>query len=82
MAIIRCTRSPSVNPYVVMATQKVKGCPRQKETLEWKDGVPLDTCKRCKSHARVEDQFLPIYLFYFLAKEKIFNARAYTGESE
>jgi hypothetical protein len=55
MAIIRCTRSPSVNPYVVLATQKVKGSPRQKEKPEWKDGVPLDICKVCKSHSRVED---------------------------
>jgi hypothetical protein len=31
MTIIRCTRSPSVNPYVVVAIQKVKGSPRQKE---------------------------------------------------
>ena len=54
MAIIRYTRSPSVNPYVVLATQKVKGSPRQKEQPEWQDGVPLDVCKECKSHSRVE----------------------------
>jgi hypothetical protein len=54
MAIIRCTRSPSVNPYVVIETQKVKGSPRQKEKPEWKDGVPLDVCTECKWHSRVE----------------------------
>ncbi len=54
MTIIRCSRSPSVNPYVVLSSQKVKECIRQKETLEWKDGVPLDICKGCKSHSRTE----------------------------
>jgi hypothetical protein len=54
MTIIRCTRSPSVNPYVVVATQKVKGSPRQQEKAEWKDGIPLDTCRDCLSHSRLE----------------------------
>lgn len=54
MAIIRCARSPGVTPYVVISTRKVKSCIRQKETGEWKDGVPLDTCKACTSHSRME----------------------------
>jgi hypothetical protein len=54
MTIIRCTRSPSVNPYVVAATQKVKGSPRQTEKAEWKDGIPLDICRGCISFSRME----------------------------
>ena len=40
MTIIRCTKSPAVNPYVVLATQMVKGCPIH-------GTLPLETCRTC-----------------------------------
>ena len=47
MTIIRCTKSPAVCPYVVIATGMVKGCP-QHGTIE------LDSCKECTACSRVE----------------------------
>lgn len=47
MTIVRCTKSPAVNPYVVLATGNVKGCPLHHE-------VAMDTCKACSSHSRLE----------------------------
>jgi hypothetical protein len=45
MTIIRCKKSPSVNPYVVVTTNMVKECPTQK-TIE------LDNCRICVSFVK------------------------------
>lgn len=47
MTIIRCKRSPAINPYVVMATGMVKGCP-QDNTVE------LAKCRDCTAFLREE----------------------------
>ncbi len=43
MTIIRCKKSPAVNPYVVVATNMVKDCPKYK-TIE------LEKCRQCESY--------------------------------
>ena len=43
MTLITCKRSPSGNPYVVVATNMVKGCPRY-ETTE------LENCRNCENY--------------------------------
>ncbi len=48
MTIIRCKKSPSVNPYVVNATNMVKDCPTQK-TIE------LETCRSCESYVKEQN---------------------------
>ncbi len=45
MTIIRCKKSHSVNPYVVVATSMVKDCPIQKT-------IALDSCRICDSFSR------------------------------
>lgn len=43
MTIIVCKKAPSVNPYVVKATNMVKECPLYK-TIE------RDKCRQCVNH--------------------------------
>jgi hypothetical protein len=49
LTIIRCTKSPAVNPYVVVATGMVKGCPQHGK-------IELDNCRTCSACSRVEEQ--------------------------
>jgi hypothetical protein len=48
VTIIRCTKSPAVNPYVVVATGMVKGCPQH-------GMIELDNCRNCNACMRVQD---------------------------
>lgn len=48
MTLITCKRSPSGYPYVVNATNMVKGCPTHK-TIE------LESCRNCESYVKEQD---------------------------
>ena len=47
LTVIRCKRSPSINPYVVQATGMVKGCPQT-------NSIELDKCRDCSNYLREE----------------------------
>ncbi|MCW4039614.1 MAG: hypothetical protein NWE83_02555 [Candidatus Bathyarchaeota archaeon] len=47
MTVIRCKRSPAINPYVAMTTGMVKGCPQH-------NSIELDKCRDCTNFLREE----------------------------